>query len=73
MAKTGNGRSSLAASVYRGEAPAVQWVTTWERDLPGGERLFDSYHCSRYNTNTRRLTEEMFVRVMTAARDFARR
>ena len=23
-------------------------------------RIFDSYHCSRYNTNTRRLTEEMF-------------
>jgi len=39
--------------------------------LPGGLRLFDSYHCSRYNTNTGRLTETMFVEVMTAARDFA--
>ncbi|MEN3973542.1 uracil-DNA glycosylase [Emcibacter sp. SYSU 3D8] len=39
--------------------------------LPGGLRLFDSYHCSRYNTNTGRLTEAMFVDVMTAARDFA--
>ncbi len=29
-------------------------------DLPGGLRLFDSYHCSRYNTQTRRLTAEMF-------------
>jgi uracil-DNA glycosylase family 4 len=28
--------------------------------LPTGQMLFDSYHCSRYNTNTRRLTEEMF-------------
>ena len=28
--------------------------------LPSGQMLFDSYHCSRYNTNTRRLTEEMF-------------
>ena len=25
--------------------------------------LFDSYHCSRYNTNTRRLTPAMFTRV----------
>lgn len=31
--------------------------------LPAGVRLFDSYHCSRYNTQTGRLTEEMFVSV----------
>jgi uracil-DNA glycosylase family 4 len=43
-----------------------------EHELPGGVRLFDSYHCSRYNTNTRRLTEEMFVAVMIAARDRAK-
>lgn len=30
--------------------------------------LFDSYHCSRYNTNTGRLTEEMFHAVFAAAR-----
>ncbi len=28
--------------------------------LPGGPVLADSYHCSRYNTNTGRLTEAMF-------------
>jgi uracil-DNA glycosylase len=28
--------------------------------LPGEHRLYDSYHCSRYNTQTRRLTPEMF-------------
>ena len=28
--------------------------------LERGMRLFDSYHCSRYNTNTRRLTPDMF-------------
>jgi uracil-DNA glycosylase family 4 len=27
---------------------------------PHGFRLYDSYHCSRYNTQTRRLTEAMF-------------
>jgi uracil-DNA glycosylase len=26
----------------------------------GTLRLYDSYHCSRYNTNTRVLTPEMF-------------
>jgi uracil-DNA glycosylase len=30
--------------------------------------LFDSYHCSRYNTNTGRLTEEMFHSVFAAVR-----
>ena len=28
--------------------------------LPNGQILYDSYHCSRYNTQTRRLTETMF-------------
>jgi len=31
-----------------------------EHTLPRNLCLFDSYHCSRYNTQTRRLTEEMF-------------
>ena len=31
--------------------------------LAGGLTLVDSYHCSRYNTNTGRLTEAMFFRV----------
>lgn len=33
--------------------------------LPGGRRLVSSYHCSRYNTQTRRLTPEMFEAVFT--------
>lgn len=36
--------------------------------LPNGRRLFDSYHCSRYNTNTRRLTEQSFHLVFVAIR-----
>jgi len=37
-------------------------------ELPGGRSLLSSYHCSRYNTNTRRLTPEMFATVFAAAR-----
>lgn len=33
--------------------------------LPNGHRLYSSYHCSRYNTQTRRLTPEMFEVVFT--------
>ncbi len=36
--------------------------------LPGGRRLMDSYHCSRYNTQTRRLTTAMFHAVVGQAR-----
>jgi uracil-DNA glycosylase family 4 len=36
-------------------------------DLPHGRVLFDSYHCSRYNTNTGRLTTEMFRDVVGKA------
>ena len=36
--------------------------------LPSGLHLVDSYHCSRYNTNTRRLTTDMFEAVFARAR-----
>ena len=32
--------------------------------------LFDSYHCSRYNTNTRRLTPDMFRAVFASVRSY---
>jgi uracil-DNA glycosylase family 4 len=37
---------------------------------PGGRtlKLFDSYHCSRYNTNTKRLTPAMFTAVFEQIR-----
>lgn len=34
--------------------------------LKNGITVFDSYHCSRYNTNTGRLTEQMFEDVFQA-------
>jgi len=36
--------------------------------LPGGGSLLDSYHCSRYNTQTRRLTTAMFEQIFAKAR-----
>jgi len=39
-----------------------------EHRLPSGLSLFDSYHCSRYNTQTRRLTPEMFHAVFARIR-----
>jgi uracil-DNA glycosylase family 4 len=36
----------------------------------GDYRLFDSYHCSRYNTNTRVLTPEMFRAVFARVRGY---
>lgn len=37
-------------------------------ELPGGLLLADSYHCSRYNTNTGRLTPDMFRNVFAELR-----
>lgn len=39
-----------------------------EFELPNGTLLLDSYHCSRYNTQTRRLTTTMFHAVFARAR-----
>jgi len=35
----------------------------------GSLQLLDSYHCSRYNTNTRRLTNDMFDAIFAHARE----
>jgi uracil-DNA glycosylase family 4 len=42
-----------------------------EATLPSGRVLVSSYHCSRYNTQTRRLTTEMFETVMARAQALA--
>ena len=36
----------------------------------GGLRLFNSYHCSRLNTNTGRLTPQMFEQVFASVRTY---
>lgn len=40
--------------------------------LPSGLVLIDSYHCSRYNTNTGRLTPDMFRKAVAILRDIVK-
>ncbi len=46
---------------------ALKFAHAAEHPLPDGRTLFDSYHCSRYNQNTRRLSVEMFTSVLKMA------
>jgi uracil-DNA glycosylase len=52
-------------------AATCRFAHAAEHDLGAGRVLLDSYHCSRYNTQTRRLTTEMFESVIQRARDLA--
>lgn len=52
----------LASGVGRKRYPFAHGA---EHTLPGGVALVASYHCSRYNTQTRRLTPEMFQGVFS--------
>jgi uracil-DNA glycosylase family 4 len=52
-----------------GERPSrFRFAHGAEHRLSGGLRLLDSYHCSRLNTNTGRLTVAMFALVFARAR-----
>ena len=51
-------------------ATKYKFVHGAQHRLQCGMTLFDSYHCSRYNTQTRRLTEPMFEQVFAAIERF---
>jgi uracil-DNA glycosylase family 4 len=55
------------ARAYNLKLSALKFGHAAEHLLPDGRKLFDSYHCSRYNTQTRRLTEKMFQEVLSQA------
>jgi uracil-DNA glycosylase family 4 len=56
-----------AVKVLGGRLPKAKFGHLAEHAMPGGSVLIDSYHCSRYNQNTGRLTTAMFEAVFARA------
>ena len=56
-----------AVKVLGGKLPKCRFAHLAEHRMPDGRVLIDSYHPSRYNQNTGRLTPEMFAAVFARA------
>ncbi|WP_431469545.1 uracil-DNA glycosylase [Sphingosinithalassobacter sp. LHW66-3] len=56
-----------AVKTLGGRLPKAKFGHLAEHRMPDGRILIDSYHCSRYNTNTGRLTADMFEAVFARA------
>jgi len=56
-----------AVKVLGGRLPKARFGHLAEHVMPDGRVLIDSYHCSRYNQNTGRLTAAMFEAVFERA------
>jgi len=56
-----------AVKILGGRLPKAPFGHLAEHRMPDGRILLDSYHCSRYNQNTGRLTAAMFEAVFARA------
>lgn len=56
-----------AVKALGGKLPKAKFGHLAEHRMPDGRVLIDSYHCSRYNQNTGRLTADMFEAVFERA------
>lgn len=65
LGRVAHGAILRALGLRAGAAPFAHAARA---PLPGGRTLLDSYHCSRYNTQTGRLSEAMFHQVFRLAR-----
>ncbi|WP_245957046.1 uracil-DNA glycosylase [Aestuariispira insulae] len=59
-----------ALKVFGEKQSSMKFAHRARKTLENGVTLFDSYHCSRYNLNTGRLTVKMFEAVFSDIRDF---
>ena len=56
-----------AVKALGGKLPKCRFGHLAEHRMPSGVTIIDSYHCSRYNQNTGRLTAAMFENVFARA------
>jgi uracil-DNA glycosylase family 4 len=56
-----------AVKALGGKLPKCRFGHLAEHRMPSGITIIDSYHCSRYNQNTGRLTTAMFEDVFARA------
>jgi len=61
-----------AVKAMGGRLPKAKFGHGAEHAMPDGRLLIDSYHCSRYNQNTRVLTPAMFEAVFERAVELGR-
>ncbi|MGH8217614.1 MAG: uracil-DNA glycosylase [Steroidobacteraceae bacterium] len=68
LGRIGHDAALVALGLKRSAFPFAHAA---EHRLEGSRHLLDSYHCSRYNTQTGRLTAAMFRSVLARARELA--